>query len=374
MKKIELMLVSALALIFAACQEKPVPPDTPYIIEGEVTSVEDGTIMVLYEEDGIRLAMDTIINGKFSFKSQINDGNSSLYLSLHVGKTYSSFVNIHVKPGIKVKITGDGFIPELWEIDCSTPRQLITNELNIAAREEIAAYDKLDFNLTGGGMKGIKMNDVDRLFAAYQAVVGKKLERLRNMQVSDEWMEELLYYLKYNARQASFPHRELFVSLYGKLSDTQKQSVLGQEIYTTLNPPQQAKVGEPFPDADFYDLQGNLHHISEFKGKYVLLDFWSRGCRPCLQSFPIMKEMYEQVGDKLAIISISIDSEEHWRIASEKHEITWNNWNELKGKAGLYTNYRINAIPFYVLINPEGKIMDTIRGFNRNYILESIGE
>ena len=85
-----------------------------------------------------------------------------------------------------------------------------------------------------------------------------------------------------------------------------------------------------------------------------------------------MKELYEEMGDKLTIISISLDPEKHWRIASDKYDITWNNWNELKGRAGLYTNYRINGIPFYVLISPVGTIMEIIRGFNKDYIIEAI--
>ena len=162
--------------------------------------------------------------------------------------------------------------------------------------------------------------------------------------------------------------------LYKKLTEGQKQSLLGQEIYAFLNPPQQAYVGELYPDTDFYDLQGNLHHISEFKGKYILLDFWSRGCGGCIVAFPKMKEMYEEMGDKLVMISISLDPEKHWRTASKQHEIIWNNWNEMKGRAGLYTNYRINAIPYYVLINPAGKIQEIIRGFNKNYLMEAINQ
>ena len=44
----------------------------------------------------------------------------------------------------------------------------------------------------------------------------------------------------------------------------------------------------------------------------------------------------------------------------------------MNGKSGLYTKYRINAIPFYVLISPDGKIMETIRGFSKSYIIDAI--
>ena len=116
-------------------------------------------------------------------------------------------------------------------------------------------------------------------------------------------------------------------------------------------------VGDDCPDAVFHDLQGNQHRISEFKGKYILLDFWSSGCGGCIAAFPEMKQVYEQYADRIAIISMSIDTDRRWRQASEKHDITWNNWNEGKGTGGLYTRFPSGSgIPYYVLVNPEGKI------------------
>ena len=376
--KIRFLMLMALALTMSACQERGVSPNAPYTIEGEVTDVEDGAIIVLLENQGELyevLSRDTLKNGKFSFEGQIREDNTYLNLSLHLGEYYSSIVPLHVKPGIHVKVKGQGHIAQLWEVDCPTPRQLLCNELNEYAREEIIAESNLSYELHQGGKEALhSWEDANKIGAAYQKEVGKKLERMKDLKVNEAWMEELLDLLKFNSRVETFPHKKLFKTLYKKLTEGQKQSLLGQEIYVILNPPQQAYVGELYPDADFYDLQGNLHHISEFKGKYILLDFWSRGCGPCLQAIPQMKEMYREMGDKLVMISISLDPEKHWRTASKQHEIIWNNWNEMKGRAGLYTNYRINAIPYYVLINPAGKIQEIIRGFNKNYLMEAINQ
>ena len=42
------------------------------------------------------------------------------------------------------------------------------------------------------------------------------------------------------------------------------------------------KEGDEMADTDLYDLQGNIHHLADYKGKYLLVDFWSRGCGPCM--------------------------------------------------------------------------------------------
>ncbi len=377
MKSLGTLLVLFSALMLVACQEKPVSPDTPYIIEGYVPNVEDGMEIALSQYLGNIyevIARDTIENGKFYFKEQIRDNNTQLALRVNK-KEYngSSSLFIYVQPGVHVKVTGLDHYTELWEVDSRIPRQLLYNELREVSRTEIIELSDLDIALTDENGALRSWEDANKLSKAYQVVVAKQLQHMMNMNVSEALMEELLHHLRFNASKENFPHKEMFLSLYEKLSDEQKQSILGLEINALLNPPQQARVGKSAPDADFFDLQGNLHHISEFKGKYILLDFWSGGCGPCLQAFPKMKELYEEAGNRLSIISISIDPEKYWRTASKKHELTWDNWNELKGRAGLYTNYRINAIPFYVLINPEGKIVETIRGFNKNYLMEAIG-
>ena len=67
---------------------------------------------------------------------------------------------------------------------------------------------------------------------------------------------------------------------------------------------------------------------------------------------------------------MSTDTDSRWRKASEEHDITWSNWNEGKGTGGLYANYRIMGIPYYVLINPEGKIEHRIIGYEENMFTE----
>lgn len=62
-------------------------------------------------------------------------------------------------------------------------------------------------------------------------------------------------------------------------------------------------------DADLYDLAGNIHHLADYKGKYLLIDFWSRGCGPCMMALPEMREIFETQKDKVTVISLSTDTE-----------------------------------------------------------------
>lgn len=54
------------------------------------------------------------------------------------------------------------------------------------------------------------------------------------------------------------------------------------------------KEGDKMADTELFDLDGKIHHLTDFNGKYILLDFWSSGCGPCIMALPEMKEIQEQ--------------------------------------------------------------------------------
>lgn len=149
------------------------------------------------------------------------------------------------------------------------------------------------------------------------------------------------------------------------MNEAQKASIKGQEITVNLFPPVVVKEGDEMADTELYDLDGKIHHLTDFKGKYILLDFWSSGCGPCIMALPEMKEIQEQYKERLTVISLSSDTKSRWKAASAKHEMTWQNLSDLKQSAGLYAKYGVNGIPNYVLISPEGKIMKMWSGYGK---------
>lgn len=149
------------------------------------------------------------------------------------------------------------------------------------------------------------------------------------------------------------------------MNEAQKASIKGQEITVNLFPPVVVKEGDEMADTELYNLDGKIHHLTDFKGKYILLDFWSSGCGPCIMALPEMKEIQEQYKERLTVISLSSDTKSRWKAASAKHEMTWQNLSDLKQSAGLYAKYGVNGIPNYVLISPEGKIMKMWSGYGK---------
>ncbi|MDE7438020.1 MAG: TlpA family protein disulfide reductase [Muribaculaceae bacterium] len=116
------------------------------------------------------------------------------------------------------------------------------------------------------------------------------------------------------------------------------------------------------PDFTLPDLNGKKVSLSDFKGKWVVLDFWGSWCGWCIKGFPALKDAYKQYGDKITIIGIDCnDMDSDWRAAVKKYELPWlqlYNGNN----TDLYSSYNIEGFPTKAIINPEGKLVDLTTG------------
>lgn len=110
------------------------------------------------------------------------------------------------------------------------------------------------------------------------------------------------------------------------------------------------------------DLEGKQVSLSDFRGKWVVLDFWGSWCGWCIKGFPQLKEAYKKYGDKIVVIGIDCnESEADWRAGVKQHQIPWlnlYNGNDRK----LYEEYNIEGFPTKAIINPEGKLVDLTTG------------
>lgn len=169
------------------------------------------------------------------------------------------------------------------------------------------------------------------------------------------------------------PYEEEVKKLYARMSEADKQTGGGQEITAYVYPPATVGVGDMMVDGDLYDANDSLRHISEFKGKFILLDFWSSGCGPCVESIPEMEKVMDLYKDKMTVISISEDPKARWKEYIKTKGIGGNQWNELrKGRTGLALNYQVRGIPHYVLIAPDGKIQDVWSGYGAGSLLGQV--
>lgn len=107
------------------------------------------------------------------------------------------------------------------------------------------------------------------------------------------------------------------------------------------------------------DLNGRKVNLKDYRGKYVLLDFWASWCGPCRREIPAVVTLYKNFrGKNFEIIGISLDkNSSDWKKAVQEMKMKWPQVSDLQGwNSEVARKYNIHAIPATVLLNPEGKV------------------
>ena len=144
-----------------------------------------------------------------------------------------------------------------------------------------------------------------------------------------------------------------------------------QETVDTLHILQ---VGEKAVDAELFDMQGNKHRLFEAfaDNRYVLFDFWNLHCGACRKAESELLEVYNRMKGRLEIVAINLDSISEWQAHEWSKKIVWKNWNDGRKfkKGGIKSRYYdFNAVPFYVLLSPDGRILWEMTGYGVGYFL-----
>ncbi len=123
-------------------------------------------------------------------------------------------------------------------------------------------------------------------------------------------------------------------------------------------------LGTRAPDLAMVDTAGKTFHISDYRGKVLVLDFWYVWCKPCIAKFPAIKKMIESYADKpLAAVGINIDIPERVEQAKKviaDNKLSWRQVVEGKGEfLPVYQVYgrlpeRPMSFPIYVAIDEQG--------------------
>jgi peroxiredoxin len=153
---------------------------------------------------------------------------------------------------------------------------------------------------------------------------------------------------------------EAVKKLYDLLDDKAKQTVSGKAVGDRLNVLKRSALGAPMIDFSQNDTAGSAVHFSDFKGKYVLVDFWASWCGPCRAENPNVLNAYNEYKDKnFTVIGISLDDKsDNWKKAIRDDNMPWTQLSDLKGWGNeVSAYYGIVGIPSNLLIDPSGKIV-----------------
>jgi thiol-disulfide isomerase/thioredoxin len=203
--------------------------------------------------------------------------------------------------------------------------------------------------------------------------VSRQIQVMAKEPVGQYWMHEMTVLAKALSYRYYLEFRPEIERLFDRLPPEVKDSPEGREIEDYLFPVKIVRIGDTLPDYEYIDRTGRACNLSEFLGKTVLLDFWSLSCGPCIKSMPILQELQEKAGDRLEIVSISLDKDRVWKRGHEEHPVSWTDWRDPSGYSGSIRSFKARGIPTFVLVSPQGVVQEIQEGFTEGSLQRLVG-
>ena len=385
MKKLFLTLIIALATACGFAQDVESTKVDYYEIKGILKNVPDGTVLQLFAFEGERgffVGTTKVDAGEFYFKSTPRgDGADMLMIAGFMNEGFSLLgTHLWASAGDSIVVEGEDKLLFTWKVTGGAPENAVWAAYLQKSYKEWKRYEQilveqkaLKPQLGSNKEAAVKYIQLEKERDKLQLQICENdLAIMKRTAVDEIWMQLFKSSSLTASQYNNISCIKKLKSFYDKLTDEQCKHPNAQKAYEILYPQQQEKV-KAF-DGQLIDLDGNSHSLAELKGKYILLDFWASGCGPCISALPELALVAGLYKDKLCVVSVNVEPVDDWHEVSKKHLITWYNWNDGKDGTGIYDRYCVNGggIPLFVLISPDGYIIDKWGGYGDGAIISQL--
>lgn len=329
-------------------------------ITGYSPALKEGTL-VLAGTGTIGNVVDTVQAGRFAFTLPVEELTEGFFGLM--GEGCPNFnLTLFLRPGVTVKLTGNDCFFPLWKVESPLSEQQTQSRITEHSRDVVTELMQMDL----AHAPWAEREPVEMKYMKQQ------MDILPSLPV-DAATIRALWGISMTAKNTKdFPYMEQLKRLEKTIAARAPKGFEEKlaEIHNYVYPPRLLQVGDEAVDVELFDMQGQKHHLFEAfsNGKYVLLDFWGIGCGPCMMSEPEMREVYEKMKDKLEIVAINQNKLSEWQKHEFSKRIVGKNWNNaMKDISSKYCD--MGAIPYYVMISPDKRIIWKAVGYQPGYFL-----
>ncbi len=361
------ILTVCIVLFITSCSEKE-KKEEKFTITGEVTGFPDGTKFYLRN-----LATDavfdstTVENNNFKFEGHLYSPPEQIWLNASVDKKFI-YTNLIIGND---NITVKGDISDFpWNVNIKGSKtqedfnfsQSLTKENNIKRDSLVQAFMKLSQEKRQEIGSEI-WKDIRKLDSITQS---SRINYIKSHPNTYTSVIELGY-LKNQLPKDTI--QKIYENYTPEIKESKYAKVV--EVYLRENI---AKIGDKFHDFEGMNQKGEKVKFSNIRGEYTLLDFTAAYCGPCIQAADELVEINKEYSDSLKIVSFTQDPKKDiWLKSLERDKVTWNSIWDGKGRySETSIKYGIQGIPTFVLINPEGIIIDKWSGYGKGSILSHL--
>lgn len=149
-------------------------------------------------------------------------------------------------------------------------------------------------------------------------------------------------------------------SIYKNLDPSVENTSYYKDLTKKINIYRIVSPGQIAPEFEQKTTNGELVHLTDFRGQYLLIDFWASWCGPCRKEIPNVKEVYAKYNKMgFEVLGVSLDKTmEDWEKAISEEELEWPNVSDLKfWQNEVAVKYGVKAIPHTILLDPDGRII-----------------
>lgn len=335
MKKVLFSLMSLMPVALMA-------QDRPFTITGDLGPGKNFKMELVQftVSTGQKKQPGQAVDGKFTFKGAVNSERQIGQIVMQDAQRQSSLI-FYLEPG---------------NINISWPAGARHYKLSgTPLNKDLQAFNTLFYHALDSMIDaGESVNEYSKTVWPVKLEITKKF--IRSHPGSPVGLDQLNQYAIGNNEPATLE------AAYKMLKPEIQKSEKGIELANRIKGMRSGEVGDMAPVFKSPDTEGKMVSLTDFKGKYVLVDFWATWCMPCIAEFPHLRKAYENFkGKNFEILGVSLDrpdSKEKWIKMIKEENLVWKQVSDLKW---WYSDaaflYNVNSAPANFLVDPSGKII-----------------